>query len=79
MCPPSSKVEMGLTWIDHDTIEQPIEEISKQSGESGGHSNLDIEFKVETLRQNRDEEWFNAVQMCKIYPLSVRKIFLFLL
>lgn len=45
------KVEMGLTWIDHDTIEQPIEEISKQS-ESG---NLDIEFKVETLRQNRDE------------------------
>ena len=43
------KVEMGLTWIDHDTIEQPIEEISKKS------DNLDIEFTVEKLRQNRDD------------------------
>ena len=40
---------MGLTWIDHDTIEQPIEEISKKS------DNLDIEFTVEKLRQNRDD------------------------
>ena len=45
---------MGLTWIDHDTIEQPIEEISKKTAESGG-GNLDIEFKVETLRQNRED------------------------
>ena len=51
---------MGLTWIDHDTIEKPIEEI-KQSGESG---NLDIEFKVETLRQNRDGgDGFSAVHI----------------
>ena len=21
------KVEMGLTWIDHDTIEQPVEDV----------------------------------------------------
>ena len=46
---------MGLTWIDHDTIEQPIEEISKKTAESGGSGNLDIEFKVETLRQNRED------------------------
>lgn len=25
----AEKVEMGLTWIDHDTIEKPIEEFSK--------------------------------------------------
>ena len=24
----AEKVEMGLTWIDHDTIDQPIEELS---------------------------------------------------
>lgn len=24
----AEKVEMGLTWIDHDTIEQPIEELA---------------------------------------------------
>lgn len=23
----AEKVEMGLTWIDHDTIDQPIEEL----------------------------------------------------
>ena len=39
---------MGLTWIDHDTIEQPIEEISKKTAEAGGgKGNLDIEFKVD--------------------------------
>lgn len=36
---------MGLTWIDHDTIEKPIEELSAETAES----KLDIEFKVETL------------------------------
>jgi hypothetical protein len=24
----AEKVEMGLTWIDHDTIDQPIEELA---------------------------------------------------
>jgi len=36
---------MGLTWIDHDTIEKPIEEITVGTGEA-----QDIEFTVETLR-----------------------------
>ncbi|CAH1730741.1 unnamed protein product [Chironomus riparius] len=37
----AEKVEMGLTWIDHDTIEQPIEELAANSNEIG-----DIEFTV---------------------------------
>jgi cGMP-specific 3',5'-cyclic phosphodiesterase len=24
----AEKVEMGLTWIDHDTIDKPVEEFS---------------------------------------------------
>ena len=36
---------MGLTWIDHDTIEKPIEEITLGTDEA-----VDIEFKVETLK-----------------------------
>lgn len=27
----AEKVEMGLTWIDHDTIDQPIEELAGES------------------------------------------------
>lgn len=27
----AEKVEMGLTWIDHDTIDQPIEELAGKS------------------------------------------------
>ena len=36
---------MGLTWIDHDTIEKPIEEITLGTEEAD-----DIEFTVETLK-----------------------------
>ena len=36
---------MGLTWIDYDTIEKPIEEITVGTGEA-----KDIEFTVETLK-----------------------------
>ncbi|KAK7792520.1 hypothetical protein R5R35_009928 [Gryllus longicercus] len=38
----AEKVEMGLTWIDHDTIDKPVEEFSKGAEE-------DIEFTVTTL------------------------------
>jgi cGMP-specific 3',5'-cyclic phosphodiesterase len=27
----AEKVEMGLTWIDHDTIDKPVEEFSGRS------------------------------------------------
>lgn len=36
---------MGLTWIDHDTIEKPIEEIIM-----GTDKDVDFEFTVETLK-----------------------------
>lgn len=36
---------MGLTWIDYDSIEKPIEEITLGTDEA-----VDIEFKVETLK-----------------------------
>ncbi|XP_026686935.1 cGMP-specific 3',5'-cyclic phosphodiesterase-like [Diaphorina citri] len=39
----AEKVEMGLTWIDHDKIEKPIEEFADAGGTK------DIEFTVTTL------------------------------
>ena len=36
------QVEMGLTWIDHETIDKPIEEMALDTSE--------IEFHVETLK-----------------------------
>ncbi|XP_014291303.1 cGMP-specific 3',5'-cyclic phosphodiesterase isoform X1 [Halyomorpha halys] len=39
----AEKVEMGLTWIDHDTIEKPIEEFT------GDEDAKEIEFTVTTL------------------------------
>lgn len=41
---------MGLTWIDHDTIEKPIEEITLGTEEA-----VDIEFTVETLKSSLNE------------------------
>lgn len=38
----AEKVEMGLTWIDRDTIEEPVEEFDAQEPK-------DIEFIVQTL------------------------------
>ncbi|XP_020294771.1 cGMP-specific 3',5'-cyclic phosphodiesterase-like isoform X2 [Pseudomyrmex gracilis] len=38
----AEKVEMGLTWIDHDTIEEPVEEFIS-------YEPKDIEFTVTTL------------------------------
>ena len=35
---------MGLTWIDYETIDKPIEEIAQGTGEAD-----EIEFHVETL------------------------------
>jgi len=35
---------MGLTWIDHDTIDRPVEELAAGTVEAE-----DIEFTIETL------------------------------
>ncbi|KAI5645672.1 3'5'-cyclic nucleotide phosphodiesterase domain-containing protein [Phthorimaea operculella] len=40
----AEKVEMGLTWIDHDTIDKPIEEFTASS-----EPIKDVEFTVTTL------------------------------
>ena len=42
---------MGLTWIDYDTIEKPIEEMTVGTGEA-----KDIEFTVETLKCNSEQK-----------------------
>ena len=42
---------MGLTWIDHDTIEKPIEEITLGTEEAD-----DIEFTVETLKSKAESD-----------------------
>lgn len=43
----AEKVEMGLTWIDHDTIDNPVEEFTKTCEPE------DIEFTVTTLHQEK--------------------------
>ncbi|CAK1541136.1 unnamed protein product [Leptosia nina] len=44
----AEKVEMGLTWIDHDTIDKPIEEFT-----TSNDAIKDVEFTVTTLNCQR--------------------------
>ncbi|CAH4036969.1 cGMP-specific 3',5'-cyclic phosphodiesterase-like isoform X1 [Pieris brassicae] len=44
----AEKVEMGLTWIDHDTIDKPIEEFT-----TSNDTIKDVEFTVTTLNCQR--------------------------
>lgn len=44
----AEKVEMGLTWIDHDTIEKPVEDFAASTEE--------IEFTVTTLNCQHNEQ-----------------------
>lgn len=44
----AEKVEMGLTWIDHDIIEKPVEDFAASTEE--------IEFTVTTLNCQHNEE-----------------------
>lgn len=44
----AEKVEMGLTWIDHDTIEKPVEDFAASTEE--------IEFTVTTLNCQHNDE-----------------------
>ena len=39
---------MGLTWIDYETIDKPIEEIAEGTGDAD-----EIEFHVETLETSK--------------------------
>ena len=40
---------MGLTWIDYETIDKPIEEITQGTGEAD-----EIEFHIETLSNAKE-------------------------
>ena len=55
----AEKVEMGLTWIDHDTIEKPIEEFTAEDDAK------DIEFTVTTL---------NCEKKVSFYYLNYKKL-----
>ena len=63
------QVEMGLTWIDHDTIEKPIEEITLGTEEA-----VDIEFTVETLKSNAPNELTHKKSIAKKVSSKVFEI-----
>ncbi|XP_073817223.1 phosphodiesterase 6 [Musca autumnalis] len=48
----AEKVEMGLTWIDHDTIDKPVEEFAACNDEEI----KDIEFTVTTLNCHQQQQ-----------------------
>ncbi|EEB10808.1 cAMP/cGMP cyclic nucleotide phosphodiesterase, putative [Pediculus humanus corporis] len=54
----AEKVEMGLTWIDHDTIDKPVEEFAVNSDEQP----QDIEFTVTTLNCSHSLERQSTVE-----------------
>lgn len=62
----AEKVEMGLTWIDHDTIDNPVEEFTKTCEPE------DIEFTVTTLHQEKKEKKVSE----KAHPLTRKRVFL---
>ena len=59
---------MGLTWIDHDTIEKPIEEIKLGTDDA-----VDIHFTVETLKSANSNEP-SIVSTPKMKPITKKVI-----
>ena len=59
---------MGLTWIDHDTIEKPIEEITLGTDDA-----VDIQFTVETLKSANSNETTN-LSAPKMKPITKKVI-----
>ncbi|XP_023947233.2 cGMP-specific 3',5'-cyclic phosphodiesterase isoform X2 [Bicyclus anynana] len=67
----AEKVEMGLTWIDHDTIDKPIEEFTASK-----EPIKDVEFTVTTLNCARplsDTSSMVLVKPIKPYFHSLRR------
>ncbi|KAK6621921.1 cGMP-specific 3',5'-cyclic phosphodiesterase [Polyplax serrata] len=54
----AEKVEMGLTWIDHETIDKPVEEFAANSEEQP----QDIEFTVTTLNCSHSLERQSTIE-----------------
>lgn len=62
----AEKVEMGLTWIDRDTIDEPVEEFVS-------YEPKDIEFTVTTLNCAHPEKKDNAEKSALGRFASLRK------
>ena len=60
---------MGLTWIDHDTIEKPIEEITLGTDDA-----VDIQFTVETLKSANSNESSTNLSAPKMKPITKKVI-----
>ncbi|XP_045539863.1 cGMP-specific 3',5'-cyclic phosphodiesterase [Papilio machaon] len=61
----AEKVEMGLTWIDHDTIDKPIEEFT-----ASNEAIKDVELTVTTLNCTKPvQETSNMALVKKTYSL----------
>uniref|UniRef100_A0A1I8MS12 Phosphodiesterase n=1 Tax=Musca domestica TaxID=7370 RepID=A0A1I8MS12_MUSDO len=67
----AEKVEMGLTWIDHDTIDKPVEEFAACNDEEI----KDIEFTVTTLNchQQHSDDTSTPEHQRGISRLSMKK------
>ncbi|XP_037912457.1 cGMP-specific 3',5'-cyclic phosphodiesterase isoform X3 [Hermetia illucens] len=61
----AEKVEMGLTWIDHDTIDKPVEEFAEEI--------KDIEFTVTTLNCQHGESGEHSTPEQKPRYSSLKK------
>ncbi|XP_053619879.1 cGMP-specific 3',5'-cyclic phosphodiesterase-like isoform X1 [Plodia interpunctella] len=64
----AEKVEMGLTWIDHDTIDKPIEEFTALN-----EPIKDVELTVTTLNWSRPAESSALVKPIKHSFSSLRR------
>ena len=69
---------MGLTWIDYETIDKPIEEITQGTGEAD-----EIEFHIETLSNAKEAAKYyggsnNLGKPSKKDSLGGIKVFLFM-
>ncbi|XP_059219754.1 cGMP-specific 3',5'-cyclic phosphodiesterase [Stomoxys calcitrans] len=66
----AEKVEMGLTWIDHDTIDKPVEEFAACTDEDI----KDIEFTVTTLNCHQHSDDTSTPEHQRgISRLSIKK------
>ncbi|VVC90283.1 unnamed protein product, partial [Leptidea sinapis] len=65
----AEKVEMGLTWIDHDTIDKPIEEFT-----TSNEAIKDVEFTVTTLNCQRPVSDSNTLALVKPIKTSFHSL-----
>ena len=57
---PLKQVEMGLTWIDYETIDKPIEEITQGTGEADDLGFDVVNINVKETGSNKDGKWYSG-------------------